>query len=503
MRSLNLILLIPVVLMLMSVLYSCDDGFEDYSSNPNDRLTFSTDTIAFNTIISTINTPFKTFKVYNRNSKDLLISSVSMEKGQESSFKINVDGRAGYTFNNIEIRANDSIFVFVDAKPAETGGDTPKYLTDYIVFQTNGQVQKVLLEASAQDAFIWKGAVIESDSIVSNEKPYVIYDSLVVGKNAVLTIPEGTVFYMHGGSYIHIKGMIKAKGVQEKPIIIRGDRFDQMVNIPYDLIPGQWQGISFAEDSYGNEFEYVHMRNGNYGMDFLPSDASQTKITLKNVVMTNFKGLLINSVNCNILAENCEFSNAQRALLNLEGGIYSFTHCTIANHYFSSNEYGWGTSNNETVILKNKNIIEKDQKIDSVFYPLQASFYNSLIWGSKDKSTSRISISKSNGYDLSYLFENCLIPNGENDNPEEGGATVINCIIGKSPEFKTILTGESGKVEFMYDFRLTEESPARNVASRFVAETVPLDINGIDRFQDEGPDIGVYEWQKEPEETGQ
>ncbi|MDL2224082.1 hypothetical protein LJB92_02075 [Bacteroidales bacterium OttesenSCG-928-M06] len=495
------ILFIPIVLILTSlIISSCDDGFEDYSTNPNDRLSFSTDTIAFDTIISTINTPFKAFKVYNKNSKNLLVSSIFLEKGANSNFKINVDGKANNTFNDIEIRANDSIYIFVDAKPIETGTNTPQYQTDYIIFQLNGNTQKVLLEASAQDAFIWKGVTITSDQILSNEKPYVIYDSLIIEKDIQLTIPEGTVFYMHKGANIFVEGTLKAKGTPENPIIMRGDRFDQMVNIPYDNIPGQWEGICFTEDSYQNEFEYVYMRNGNFGINCMPADASSVKITLKNSKITNFKGILINAVNCHISAENCEFSNSQKALLNLTGGNYSFTHCTLANHYFSSTEYGWGNSDNETIILSNKYLFFNEEKLDSVFYPItQANFYNSIVWGSKDKSSSQIKINKSDKSDLFYYFENCLIPNGNNDNPNDAKASVINCIIEESPEFKTILLGSTGKVEFIYNFSLTENSPARNVANRMIAEEIPLDIKGIDRFLDDGPDIGAYEWIKEEE----
>lgn len=502
MYPIRFILLIPLLIILASIVYSCNDGFEDYSSDPNHKLTFSTDTIAFDTIISTINTPFKAFKVYNRNSKNLLISSVILENGTESNFKINVDGRAGHNFSNIEIRANDSIFVFVDAKPAETGINTPKYLKEYISFFINGNHQKVLIEASSQDAFIWKGVIINKDSTLNNEKPYVIYDSLVIEKDALLTITEGTTFYMHGNSEILIKGTINAKGTLEKPIVFRGDRFDQMVNIPYDLIPGQWGGMRFFEESYNNEFEYVHIRNGIFGMDFMPSETLLSKISLKNVVMTNFKGYLINAVNCKFQAENCEFSNSLNALLNLTGGDYSFTHCTIANHYPSANESGWGNSNNETILIKNKYLIVEEEKVDSVFYPVnKANFYNCIVWGAKDKSSSKVSINQSKQSELFYLFENCLLPNGENDNPEDEQATVINCIIGKNPEFKTILYDEDGKAEFIFDFRLTEKSPARNIANRVIAEALPEDIQGINRFLDQGPDIGAYEWKEDTENT--
>ncbi|MDH8701951.1 hypothetical protein M2138_001303 [Dysgonomonadaceae bacterium PH5-43] len=488
------ILLLPIVFVLASILYSCDDGFENYSTNPNKRLTFSTDTIAFDTIISTINTPFKSFKVYNKNSENLLISSVYLEGGSNSVFKINVNGKAGQDISNIEIKKNDSIYVFIDAKPIENNTNEPKHISDNIVFTTNGVNQKVIIEASAQDVYVCNGMIINTDSTLLNNKPYLIYDSLVVDKNVTLNITEGTVFYMHGGSKIKIDGTLKAKGSLEKPIVIRADRFDSMVNIPYDLIPGQWGGITFGEDSYNNELEHTHIRNGYYGLNFKESETSSIKASLNNVVLTNFKGYLINSVNCNINAENCEFTNSQKTLLNLIGGNYNFTHCTIANHYFSSNEYGWGTSDNQTVFLSNKHITEIDSKTDSVFYPLEANFFNSLVWGTKDKTSSRITIYESDKANLSYFFENCLIPNGENDNPDSPEASVVNCVIGENPEFNALLIDKDNKVTFKYDFSLTEKSPARSKANKAIANTLPLDIKGNSRLTDENPDIGANEY---------
>ncbi|MDR0541368.1 MAG: hypothetical protein LBH19_04055 [Dysgonamonadaceae bacterium] len=476
------------VILLVSLSYACNDGFEDYSANPNDLLTFSTDTVAFDTILSTVNTPYQLFKVYNPHSKALLISSVFLENGADSPFQINVDGQAGTGFQNIEIRGNDSIYVLVNAKPAENNADDPKYLTDYVVFVTNGVRQKVLIEASSQDAEWWKGKIIRSDTVLSSPKPFVIYDSLVVDEGVTLEIREGTRFYMHGHAEMIVKGRLQIKGTLEKPVLIRGDRFDYFVNIPYDLVPGQWGGIRFEANSYENELEYVFIRNGKYGMDFRLSDPSRSKMKMKNVVMSNFKGILLNAVNCNIEAENCEFSNAKTAVLNLAGGMYNFTHCTIANYYLSSVELGWGNSDNETVRLMGSYWNETSNVTE--YYPLsRAHFYNSIIWG-KGKGSNIVFDTDEKGVVIPF-FQNCVIPNKEatNDDPANPDAQVVSCLINKDPKFK--LTDSK---DFVYDFRLDSLSPARNVADRAIAEKLPKDIHGVDRFTDEGPDMGGYEF---------
>jgi uncharacterized protein YchJ len=499
MYKLQTIIFIPLTIWFVSFFYACDDGFDDFSSNPNHLLSFSRDTIAFDTIISTINTPFQTFKVYNRNSKALLISAVSLENGNESGFKINVDGRAGNAFENIEIRGNDSLFVFVDAKPAKTGSNEPEYLTDYIVFTTNGVRQKVVLEASAQDAEIWRGLVIHSDTTLNNEKPFVIFDSLLIKEGATLHLQEGTIFYMHSGSEIIVQGNIKAKGRLEKPIVIRGDRFGYVAGVPYDLIPGQWEGFRFESSSFDNELEYMHIRNGKNGMNFQLSDPKRLKAKMKNLVVTNFKGTLINSVNCHIEAENCEFTNSKDALLNLVGGKYSFTHCTMANYYFSSLEYGWGNSTNQTVVLSNNYFNNEKNEVE--FYPItQANFYNTIIWGSQYRYGSQFTLRESEESSIDYLLKNCLFPhlNASNDDESDPNNVprVVNCIINQDPQFSIIMSKNPQKLEFIYDFRLDSISPARNKADVQMAEKVPYDINGISRFLDGEPDMGGYEWKE-------
>jgi hypothetical protein len=482
---------ICILTILLPALFfsACSDDFENYSSNPNDLLAFSTDTIAFDTIITTVNTPYRLFKVYNPHSKALLISSVSLENGKSSNFKINVDGRVGATFENIEIRGKDSLFVFVDAKPAKNGSNTPEYVSDRIVFITNGVMQNVLLEASTQDAVIWKGFTISSNSVLSNLKPFVIYDSLVIDKGITVELKAGTTFYMHGNAEIIVKGTLKARGTRENPILVRGDRFDYLVNIPYDLVPGQWGGIRFESDSYYNELDYVRIRNGKYGMDFKLSNPLLSKMKMKNVVLTNFKGVLINALNCNIEAENCEFSNARGALLRLIGGQYSFIHCTIANRYFGSVESGWGSTDNETVHLLGSYLNEETEDVE--YYPIsKADFKNSIIWGKTGSSA--IFIEKNEKSYVSHYFQNCIIPNADatNDDERDLNAEVVNCLINIDPKFKKVDSND-----YVYDFRLDSISPARNKANAKISERIPLDMNGIDRFLDEAPDIGAYEWE--------
>lgn len=484
-------------MLLLIAVAACTDDFENYSDSPDDILTFSTDTVAFDTIISTITTPTSGFIVYNENSKPLLISSVSLSKGESSNFNIVVDGQSGSRFENVEIGAKDSVFIFVNVKLDENGGATPVLYEDQVVFITNGVQQKILLEAYGQDAYIWKGKIIEESKTLPNDKPYLIYDSLEIREGATLTVQPGTTFYMHQNSKFKVFGNLIAKGAYNNRIVFRGDRMDSdyMINIPYDRVPGQWGGFRFYKTSFNNELDYVYIRNGSYGLIFEESTTEQLKLKIKNSIVTNVKGTLISATNCQIEGENCEFSNSQYNLLSLAGGKYSFLQCTMANYYPSVPQ--WGTSNNPTIHLTNE-VAEVDLSTEKVVYkpaPLeQADFTNCIIYG--PNSRGGINLAKDTVHTPStvynYNFLNCLVLYDE----KKSKTQFADCIFNKDPKFVNVRLTNDNKKSIPYDFRIDSVSPARNVADVTMAQKLPYDMSENSRFEDEGPDIGAYEYTK-------
>jgi hypothetical protein len=367
----------------------------------------------------------------------------------------------------------------VDIKPKENGTNQLLLITDYIDFTTNGVQQSIVLEAHTQDVTIWKGLTIFSDTILTGEKPCLIYDSLVIAEGASVEVEAGATWFMHAKAEIIVKGRLQLLGTLEKPVTIRGDRMDRLVGVSYDLIPGQWGGICIDSTSFNNVFEHARIRNADYGINLRPSVHGESKLLMKNAVLTNCKGALIYSVNCRFTAENCEFSNARGALLDLIGGDYEFTHCTLANYYGSPAELGWGSTNNETVILSTTEDYPSEQAI----------FRNTIIWGSKANGSSGIRINPHETGAITFRFDHCLLPDeGEDDND------FIQCIWNKNPKFVDTDYVKNNQYEFFYDFRLDSISPARNVADPVYSIKLPYDLNGVDRFADGEPDLGAYEW---------
>ena len=100
MKRLTITLFILATLLL-NMLPACDGLDDHYSTNPTYRLSFSTDTLAFDTIFSTIGSTTRQFMIYNKNSEPLSIESIMLASGEATGFRMNVDGRKGSSFNNV------------------------------------------------------------------------------------------------------------------------------------------------------------------------------------------------------------------------------------------------------------------------------------------------------------------------------------------------------------------------------------------------------------------
>lgn len=460
-----------IILALVSfTCISCSND-DDFSSSPGLSLTFSVETVAFDTVFTSVGSATRQFKIYNENSNSLVIQSIELMNPDKSGFRMNIDGEKGTTLTNVEILKKDSLFGFVEVKVNPLNSNSPVLIRDSIKFTTNGKAQYLYLEAIGQDVHIWKKKLITEDITVTSDKPYLVYGSTTVGKNATLTIEEGVTFFMRQGASFQIGGVLKAQGSIAKPIVFRGDRFDKLEgDIPYDNVPGQWDGLYFESDSYGNLLENVSVRNATRAMTFASSDVQRKKATLKNLIVHNSSEYGVKSVSADIDGTNCLFSNAKIATLILQGGKYSFLHCTLAN-YFS-----WSSRRSEALVLSN--ISDK-----GVAAPLLGcDFTNSIVYGSFSRELSLNNVSSSLFH---YSFSNCLLK-GE----EVSDSHFVNVIWNKSPLFKSLNADRT----YSYNFELQEGSPAINKADKDHSFLAPFDLKGYSRLDDANPDIGCYEW---------
>ncbi|MCL1943181.1 MAG: hypothetical protein FWF54_06500 [Candidatus Azobacteroides sp.] len=480
----KLLYIILLSLSFTSLFVACNNDL-DFTTNANDVLSFSTDTISFDTVFTTVGSSTREFKVYNNNKKALKISSVRIANAEKTGFHINVDGWGGHSsVEDIELNGKDSLSIFVEVNVNPTDKDNPILINDSIIFITNGVTQIVTLIAYGQDVYIWRGKTIDRDTLLTGQKPFLIYDSLVVAPGATLSVDQGVNFYFHDKANMLVKGCIKAKGTWDDPVVFRGDRSDELLSgLSYDLVPGQWGGIRLSSDSYDNEFDHVYIRNGTYGILSDSSDVTRLKIQLKNSVVHNVTGNLISGINYQIQAENCRLSNAGGAIVKLLGGNGRFVQCTMANYMSLS------ARNSASLIIKNYNVFGDNQV---VLYPVEeATFLNCIIYGSWASSSSG-EIVLDNEYKntavpapFNHYFDYCLLgTNGEDD------ADFVATLWNKNPDFRYL----NKKNDYKYDFRLDSISTARDYGNKNTGYQYPYDITGKSRTQDAGPDLGCYEY---------
>lgn len=466
--------------------YACDDD-DNFSTNNSLRLQFSSDTVRFDTVFTTIGSATKRLMVYNRNNNAIRISNVDLVSGGKKGFRINVDGIPGNSVSDVEILAQDSMYVFIEVTVDPLNSDNSLMITDSIRFRFNGISQYVALEAVGQDVILWKAKKITKDTTITSTRPYLIYDSLVVTKEVRLNIEEGVMMYFHGGSKLQIDGTINALGTIDQPIIMRGDRTDNLFEIPkvpYDRVHGQWDGIHVAGDSYNNRFENVRIRNAVYGILFKNSTPDQVKATIQNTMIQNTTREGILSINSKLIVANSLIANSGKSSVRIIGGDYTFIQNTIVN-YMSAY---WGFLREPALVVSNTGI---DNNQNNVSYPLISSlFANTIIAGS---STSELRLFKTDTSTFNYQFVNCLIRNNGSDDEH-----FINIVWGVDPLFRYIYTVESANENtdnyYYYDFELTEDSPARNKGSKAYVSQYPFDIRGVSRLGSNPPDIGCYQY---------
>ena len=107
-----------LILLISILIFARCNKEEIYISGNLNEVTFSVDTLLFDTIFTTRGSATYSFKIKNGSKNPILLDEVGLDAGSNSKFRINVDGIAGKVINDIEILGQDSIYVF-DKKSKE------------------------------------------------------------------------------------------------------------------------------------------------------------------------------------------------------------------------------------------------------------------------------------------------------------------------------------------------------------------------------------------------
>jgi hypothetical protein len=225
---------------------------ESFITSPDAQVTLSDEDLKFDTVFTTTGSITQSFKIINENDQKLRLSSIKLMGGNSSYFKINADGFIGPEVSNIEIEANDSVYVFVSVSINQNAANIPFIVEDSIQINYNGTNRQVNLEAWGQNAHFYRDKEIITNEIWNNDLPYVILGSLTIDPNKKLTINKGCRIYVHADAPIIVDGTLEVNGAKDTVdwVQFRGDRLDE----PYNDFPGGWPGIYFRSTSKDNVF---------------------------------------------------------------------------------------------------------------------------------------------------------------------------------------------------------------------------------------------------------
>ena len=447
----------------------------DFESSIGD-LSFSKETVYLDTVFTNIGSSTYTLKVYNNSNKNISIPRVRLGKGQASNYQLMVDGVAGKEFENVELLAKDSMFVFISVNSDVADANPTDFLyTDRIEFGGVTDFQKVELVTLIQDAvFIYPersgspnnyiyeeiqlgldengdpikitGTNLSHTDVTNgdelhwtNTKPYVIYGYAKIPENETLIVDSGARVHFHANSglivaddaSLEVNGGLSTTEFLENEVIFEGDRLEPT----YAEAAGQWGTVWFLPGSNGNNITNLTIKNATVGMLVSNNDGTPTPtIDMTNVQIYNCANVGILARTGNMIGKNVVVNNCGQASLACTfGGNYDFTHCTFANY--------WSSPSQTCLVMD-------DYDGTSNFTLTQANFRNCIFYGSSNIS---IVLESNNKPNFSYKFDNCLIKFvdfnnqfGSNTlyqfstNPKYSGCIIATNSGSNTPDFKNV-----------------------------------------------------------------
>ncbi|MBL7787931.1 MAG: hypothetical protein JNM36_18630 [Chitinophagales bacterium] len=493
------------------------DGF---ITDSDAKLAFANDTLSFDTVFTTIGTATKSITLYNPHDQAIKVSQVYFKGDTRRFFRLNINGQTlngnqDNSLQNIELWKSDSLHLFIDVNIDPNDSNTPFVVQDTIVFVTNGNEQYLTLLAWGQNAhFLGRNTpegehvAVTQDTTWTNDKPYVIFNGIIIDSLHTLTIDKGVRVHIYNYGSIVVKGnlvvngdswadttqIVRFQGVRTEngqPEYVANDYLggvlpDWQQESDYTDIPGQWNGILFFPGSTGN-IKGAELRNGITGIlgskIFVENNtifiSQAPQINIENTVIRDMAWNGIQSLGADITMTNsmifaCGINNLKLTL----SGNNQFTHNTFAN--FSSQHIN---HRDPICLLENGIAISETQNLTDTEAPFKANFYNCIIFGetTREEVISNSFSDATTPYEIG--FNNCLF---RTDVVQIDENLFSNCL------FNPLATDTVFQRYFDFDFRLNDNSPAINKGSTNTPAPVLYDITN--KARDSQPDIGACEF---------
>ncbi len=484
---------IAVVLMHLSCVK------ESFETSSNADLTFSVDTLHFDTVFTQVGSATRSFKIFNNESKSLKLDRVYLESGANSKFRMNVDGIDGNEVGKVEIRPNDSIYVFVEVTvdPDQPLSTSPFVIEERLFVDVNGSTRSILVDAWGQNANYIPNRFNGGETyrlscdngliIWDDPKPYVIYGQLLID-SCTLRMASGLRVHVHGGIargytadstlfffndgniLVGQNGTIQCLGTTSNPVVIGGDRLES----EFVSTPGQWSGIRLLPGSKDNLIRGTVIHNSVFGV-YVDSLCS-IEMATSRVFNTSSVGLFAYHAE-KVIARNCLFyNNGSFGFLGRFGGNYEFEYCTFAN----------GNNDMEAAFVTNHFCFDFPECNVWPTNELNASFTNCIITG---HDRDEFWISEREGESANLSMTNCIVRVQELINtqniPEFKNLYTTDCLLRQTNDslFVDMADGDL----HLDTLSIAEKRAKPNINLRFDLDGNLRDVRN--------PDVGCYEYQ--------
>lgn len=488
-------------------LWSCE---EPVITVEEGELVFSADTVLFDSIFTTFQTPSERLWVYNTTGKNINISRIWLEAGEQTEFKLVVDGILQNDVEDIVLAKDDSLLIFVSLKSELKNAFTE----EYIAFQIGENVQRKLIHAYVIDAFfltarleqeedadnlqvfLRQGSFFFSrDTLLTPEKPIIMDGPIIIPEGVTVTIQAGTELFFTPYKFqfaftdgsrsftffstLIVNGTLIVEGAAEDPVVFEGSRLDE----DYRESPAQWRGIRFTQTSQNNIIRHAIIKNAIYGVEvdsIAVGDQPKLLIQYSEIRNMSAYGILgfgasndLGNMPALVMENSVVNTCKDQTVRIIGGGNYEFYNCTFAN--FSLRNFS-----RRTPQIRVANYLEGAQNI--FIYPSRTVFTNSIIYGNED---AEIAVDSIAGFPYTeFVFDHCLIQYAE-DSEVPIAPYVRNTILNQDPLFKNFLER---------DYRILDGSPAidqgKDLSDRYLDDK----RNRMDSLRNLPFDIGAFEY---------
>ncbi|MFA9370506.1 MAG: choice-of-anchor Q domain-containing protein [Labilibaculum antarcticum] len=439
------------IILLSFVVISCDED-EHFTTDPNFRLTFSSDTIAFDTLFTGFASTTQQLKVKNTSADAISISHLYLQNS-ESPYRLNVNGIQSNNLMDVVLDAKDSLFIFIEVGLDPRDEDAPRLLADQLKFELNGQSQEVILETFAQDVLVIDADVSEN-TIWTGDRPYLLTESIFLADGVDLIVNEGARVYFKKNTALHIKGNLEVHGSFQRPVYFGSSRLEEL----YDNVPGQWDGIYFYDESTTTFLSHFTVENGINGLNFTKTILNNNPIIIEYGIIQNFtrKGLFAS--NSTIAAHDLLITNCGEECVRIEDASCTISHSTFYNSWFFTPR--------SSALISYQGVGENTFTIN-----------NSIVYGTRTDELELESL-------LNVSIDNSLLKIGSSAQTNYS-SVFTNCLFNEDPDFLNLKE---------FNFALNAESPAVNNGNIEFVSTYLFDLAGNRRDSDIAPDMGCFEF---------